>query len=104
MGATVPLPGAARRAKRICPGCEAPVRQRANRAAVAGVWWHLECAREAGHYPRGPGRPRTERGLGSRQVVVRVSGEQAAELDDAEAREGLSAAEQFRRARFGTNP
>lgn len=46
------------------------------------------------------GRPPTARGTSARQVVVRVSQDEAAQLDAAEAEAGTSAAEQFRRARF----
>jgi len=59
----------------VCPGCQQQVRQRDPSISIEAVRWHLTCARE------GPGRPRSPRGRGSPQVVVRLSDAEAAQLD-----------------------
>lgn len=87
-----------------CPACQRPVRRHDDYRAVGGVRYHLE------HAPPGPGRPRTARGTGSRVVGVRLSAEEAAQVDadaaklEAELgpRRGGWAAEVLRRAYLGT--
>lgn len=92
-----------KRRVRICPSCEAPIRQRADWAAIAGVRHHLECARERGLVPRGPGRPTTARGRGARKVTARLSPAEAERIDADSARTGASAGELLRRAYFDPN-
>jgi hypothetical protein len=102
MPAPVELPGAAGRRKRICPVCQAPIRQRSHQVSLEAVRYHYSCATDRGLIPFKPGRPPSARGRTAPKVTVRLSAAEAERIAADSERAGVSSGELLRRAYFGT--
>lgn len=101
MPAPVELPGAAGRRKRICPICEAPIRQRSAWVSLGAVRYHTTCALERGLIARKAGRQPSARGRSAPKVTARLSELEFERITADSERAGVSSGELLRRAYFG---